>query len=62
MSLDRPGETEAELVDRRGREAAARARAHDARIEAHRRAGTLEQRPVLFLDLEYMPRRGNWGS
>jgi hypothetical protein len=30
MSVDRPGETEAELVDRRGREADERFRAHVA--------------------------------
>lgn len=40
MSLDRPGETELELVERRGCEAAARAAAHDAAIAEHRRNGT----------------------
>lgn len=39
--MDRSGETEAELVERRSRESAARAASHDARIEAHRLAGTL---------------------
>jgi hypothetical protein len=36
----RPGESEAELTDRRGQEAAARAARHDAEIERHRREGT----------------------
>lgn len=46
MSLDRPRETEFELVQRRGREAEERARQHDAAIEAHRRAGTNEKAAI----------------
>lgn len=39
MSLDRPGETEADLVDRRGREADERFREFWAGVEARRAAG-----------------------
>lgn len=72
MSVDRPGETELELVQRRGREAEARARAHDAAIEAHRRNGTLRScaLPPVFGAGKFDPhdliqgrrRRGNWGT
>lgn len=41
MSVDRDDETEAEMVDRRGREAHARYLEHLAAIEEHRRNGTL---------------------
>ncbi|MFL6864069.1 MAG: hypothetical protein ACJ8DZ_13830 [Allosphingosinicella sp.] len=39
MSVDRPGETAAEMVDRRGREADARFREFWAGVEARRAAG-----------------------
>lgn len=39
MSVDRPGESEAELVDRRGREADERHRIFWAQVEARRAAG-----------------------
>lgn len=39
MSVDRSGETEAELVDRRGRESDARFEAFWAGVEARRAAG-----------------------
>lgn len=61
MSVDRPGETEAELVDRRGREADERYLQHLAAIEEHRRNGTLiHMGPAIQSDLEYMPRGGVW--
>lgn len=65
MSVDRPNETEAELVDRRMREAQERWREQDARVQARREAG-IEDVPCAILwpgMLEYLPRRGpGWGS
>lgn len=65
MSVDRPDETEAELVDRRMEEARVRWRERDARVQARRDSG-IKDMPcaILWEDmLEYMPRRGpGWGS
>lgn len=71
MSVDRPGESEAELVDRRMAEAEERWKAHDAAIEEHRRNGTLvpSGTPAFSAGkfdphdlVQGRPRRGNWGS
>lgn len=59
MSLDRPGETELELVERRGREAAARAATHDAAIAEHRRNGTSVEGGAIAFDRSW-DRLGFW--
>lgn len=61
MIVRRPGESEADFIDRRGRDYAEWSRRHDAAIEAHRLAGTLK--PCALLpgpDIEFMPRGGTW--
>lgn len=55
-----PGETQAELVDRRGREAEARLAEHMAAIERHRAAGTLIRVP--WAPAGYSGDVGRWGG
>lgn len=72
MSVDRPGETEAQLVDRRGRESEARWAAWDAEVAARRAAGIPDVPcallPAIGGGFDYWegsqgrPRRGNWGT
>lgn len=58
MSVDRRGETEADLVDRRGREAERRFRAHMRRITAHRALGTnIDMGPAIPSQISFAPRR-----